>query len=326
MNESPAVSIPRYPWRMFPLAAAILLLGNVSAAQESSRKKAAALRGTWGYVLQAEKLAPTRAQAVELLAASGRDVLVLDPFYEPGRRWQAEELRRIGRGKPGRVLLAYLSIGEAEDYRPYWRSGWKKHPPQFLGAENPHWPGNYAVRFWHPQWQRIILQEVDRVLAQGFDGLYLDKVDAFEHYEYDPSSGRWIDNRRNTATGQSYRADMIAWVRLVAARARRRRASALVVPQNGEQLLLAPRYRRTIDAQAVEDLFCDGDRPQKASATDYRLGFLRLLSREGKPVVCVEYCRSKAQRELAIRKARQRGFSLLLAPRQLDRLGEAFSW
>ena len=47
-----------------------------------------------------------------------------------------------------RIVLAYLSIGEAEDYRSYWQRDWSVSPPAWLGAENPDWPGNYAVNYW----------------------------------------------------------------------------------------------------------------------------------------------------------------------------------
>ena len=40
------------------------------------------------------------------------------------------------------------SVGEAEDYRFYWRKGWKAGSPSFLGKENPQWKHNYAVRYW----------------------------------------------------------------------------------------------------------------------------------------------------------------------------------
>ena len=34
--------------------------------------------------------------------------------------------------------------------------------------------------FWDPEWQAIIFDYVDRIVAAGFDGVYLDKVDEFE--------------------------------------------------------------------------------------------------------------------------------------------------
>ena len=50
---------------------------------------------------------------------------------------------------------------------------------------NPDWEGNYKVRYWDKQWQTIILEYVDQILEQGFDGVYMDIIDAFEFYDYD---------------------------------------------------------------------------------------------------------------------------------------------
>lgn len=36
-------------------------------------------------------------------------------------------------------MLVYLSVGEAEDYRPYWKAAWKKRPPAWLGSSNSAW-------------------------------------------------------------------------------------------------------------------------------------------------------------------------------------------
>ena len=84
-------------------------------------------------------------------------------------------------------MLCYVSIGEAEDYRFYWKKGWKPGNPAFLGPENPQWKRNFAARYWEPAWQAVFLGGKDsylsRVQAAGFDGVYLDKVDEYEWFE-----------------------------------------------------------------------------------------------------------------------------------------------
>jgi cysteinyl-tRNA synthetase len=49
----------------------------------------------------------------------------------------------------------------------------------FLGS----WDGNDSVRYRHAGWQTIFLGALDRILAAGFDGLYLDIVDGIEFFE-----------------------------------------------------------------------------------------------------------------------------------------------
>ena len=85
------------------------------------------------------------------------------------------------------MVVAYMSIGEAEDYRYYWQSTWKNDKPIWLAKENPNWPGNYKVRYWEEEWQSIIYGNNDsylkKIIDAGFDGVYLDIIDAFEYFE-----------------------------------------------------------------------------------------------------------------------------------------------
>ena len=99
--------------------------------------------------------------------------------------------------------------------------------PAWLLAQNPQWKGNYRVKYWDAAWQNIILANVDEIMAAGFDGVYLDIVDGFETFEQ--AGKNFIDNRINPETGQSYRRDMVDWVKAVAARARTSNPAALVI-------------------------------------------------------------------------------------------------
>ncbi len=86
-----------------------------------------------------------------------------------------------------RLVIAYLSIGEAEDYRYYWKEEWNTNPPSWLVEQNPNWPGNYKVKYWDKEWQSIIYGNensyLEKILDSGFDGAYLDVVDAFQYFE-----------------------------------------------------------------------------------------------------------------------------------------------
>jgi cysteinyl-tRNA synthetase len=60
-------------------------------------------------------------------------------------------------------------------------------PPDWLDKENPNWKGNFKVRYWHKDWQDIILNKhngyLQKIIQAGFNGVYLDIIDAFEYYE-----------------------------------------------------------------------------------------------------------------------------------------------
>ena len=86
-----------------------------------------------------------------------------------------------------RLVIAYMSIGEAENYRYYWQPAWNKDKPAWMDEENPDWAGNFEVKYWEPAWQNIIYGNdssyLKKIKDANFDGAYLDIIDAFEYYE-----------------------------------------------------------------------------------------------------------------------------------------------
>jgi cysteinyl-tRNA synthetase len=130
----------------------------------------------------------SKDEMLAAIAETDYDLVVMDLFFNDAAL-TADDLAAI-REKGGggmRLLVAYMSIGEAETYRWYWQPEWKDEPPEWLENENPDWPGNYKVRYWMPGWQEVIAgggeSYLARILAAGFDGVYLDIIDAFEYFE-----------------------------------------------------------------------------------------------------------------------------------------------
>ena len=300
---------------------ALMIAGFTSAAQP--------LPASIAYVLQADALAKSKAEAIARLAACGRDWIVLDAAFGNEEPWTAADLSTIRAGRAGRKAIAYLSVGEAEDYRAYWNPKWDANhdgkpdagAPAFLLAQNPEWKGNYRVKYWQTNWQQIILADVDKIMAAGFDGVYLDIVDGFETFERDGKN--FLDDRPNPETKQSYRRDMVDWVKAIAARARKNNPAALVIPQNGTQLLAHADFLGTVDAVGVEDLFTNGDKLQPAAETKNILGFVAPMVAAHKPVLDIEYPKSKERRKHVREKAVAQGFVWLVTDRQLKTLGES---
>lgn len=122
------------------------------------------------------------------LADTDYDLLIIDPYFndDPLNREDLETLKRKASGGR-RLVIAYMSIGEAESYRYYWKPSWISRPPSWLEEENPNWKGNFKVRYWDPAWQEIIFRGEDaylqRIQEAGFDGVYLDLIDAYEYFE-----------------------------------------------------------------------------------------------------------------------------------------------
>jgi len=116
---------------------------------------------------------------IEAIANSDFDACIIDYSFDgtEAGKYTNEQINQL---KVNQILpIAYLSIGEAEDYRFYWNNAWTNDPPEWLGEENPNWEGNYSVQFWHEDWQVIIFEYIDQIIEQGFEAIMLDKVDIY---------------------------------------------------------------------------------------------------------------------------------------------------
>jgi len=139
-------------------------------------------------VLNPEKYSE-KSEFLSALSATDYDILIIDADFNEHDAYSALDIERLKTKANGgkRLVIAYLSIGEAEDYREYWQESWNDHPPEWLMEENRAWDGNYIVKYWDEEWQDIILygenSVANKILSLGFDGVYLDIVDGYEHFE-----------------------------------------------------------------------------------------------------------------------------------------------
>jgi cysteinyl-tRNA synthetase len=131
-----------------------------------------------------------REDFLEALEGTNFDVLIIDAFFNetPLTREEVDSLREKKNGGD-RLVIAYMSVGEAEEYRFYWKERWEYSPPSWLDKENPDWEGNYKVRYWETGWKKVVFKGDDsylhRIQEAGFDGVYLDLIDAYEFFEDD---------------------------------------------------------------------------------------------------------------------------------------------
>lgn len=130
----------------------------------------------------------TKTAFLEAIGSTDYDIVLIDAFYLDTtlRAGDVTALKTKANGG-NRLVIAYMSIGEAENYRYYWQTEWETNRPSWLAEENPYWPGNYRVRYWDAAWQNIIYGNNDaylkKILDVGFDGVYLDIIDAFDYFE-----------------------------------------------------------------------------------------------------------------------------------------------
>ncbi len=242
---------------------------------------------TWAVVLQK---VPVR-QLVQSLAG----LLVVDPDA-----YTRAEVEQMQRGH--RLVLAYLSVGEAEAYR---RSFSQPEIRSLIIRENPDWKDNFRVAYWDNRWSAVMASSVSEILSQGFDGLFLDVVDAWEDY---PASA-------------TARADMARLICRIADQAHALNPQALILLQNSHELFEDPTVFQRVDGLSQESLHASWSKKKPAPAwlARKRAALARLRQR-GKFIGLIEYTRDPVKMRLIKEKALRQGFIPYFTTKNLERL------
>ena len=254
---------------------------------------------SWVYQLQHPK--------VENLAGSGFPLAVIDYSADGSdkKRFSNNQLKHLL--ESNLIPIAYISIGEAESYRFYWEKPWveKKNnsqltanAPEWLGHTNPDWEGNYKVRYWNTDWRDTIIKPyLDKIIAQGFHGVYLDIIDGFEY---------WANSKTYTLEMETRLEDdpfddeedaakrMIALVRWIAQYCRKHSPLGqdfLIIPQNGERILLYDdgSYLADVSGIGVEDTWYSNEEKLPRHRVRARLHYLKKFQKKGKQVLSIDY-------------------------------------
>lgn len=201
---------------------------------------------------------------LKALRESDYDVIYIDSFYNHRARPEnqtpltREEIDSLKYKPDGgrRQIIAYLSIGSAEQNRWYCQDDWVWVDPAnknstvsmkagkgnstsytpFTPPEGesgaPQWlafgyGGNYPeeaiVQWWHPEWRDIIINgggkyahkttgdntsSIDRIIDQGFDGVYLDNVGVYSRSSWSSYESYWL--KHGGIPGEAATAKLVA--------------------------------------------------------------------------------------------------------------------
>ncbi len=233
---------------------------------------------TWLY-----QLSDTNITSVN---ESGYEIIVMDYSYDgtDDNKYTPSEITSMKDN--GITPICYISIGEAESYRFYWDINWETNKPLWLGNENPDWDGNYKVKFWDDDWKTIVYSYLDEIIAQGFSGIYLDIIDAFEY---------WADNENGediVLDIQDSASRMITFVEEIADYCRLQNNEFKIFPQNGENILTYDTdnsYENIISGIGIEDLWYDESSLQDEDFTNERISYIDTLKNLDKTILVVDY-------------------------------------
>ncbi|MFH1454050.1 MAG: MJ1477/TM1410 family putative glycoside hydrolase [Armatimonadota bacterium] len=256
------------------------------------------------------------------------DLIVMDYSADgcEDTRYTAEQIAAL-KNSPGgeKLVLAYMSIGEAEDYRWYWNSRWDANgdgipdsgAPSWLGTMNPDWGGNYKVKYWNPDWQAVIFgtpsSYLDKIIDAGFDGVYLDIVDAYEYWGPEGASGM---NRASAAQ------DMINFVTAIAnyARITKGKANFGIFPQNAEGLSSDLNYVQIVTGMGKEDLWYNDNKKQANDYTNEAIDCLDTFKRAGKLILVIDYVTEQNLIDDFYSKAQAKDYIPYATVRMLDKI------
>ena len=304
----PALALAQQPAAAAPAAPAAQ--PAAAAPQQAARKNVLLGAKSWAY--QLTNLGEAQRKRI---AASPYDLVVVDYAWEhtpggpefPLTREQVGEMQRKPDGSK-RLIIAYLSIGESENNRYYWKPEWNKTRPAWMGKENKDWKGNYLVQYWQPVWQNIVFGNpqsyVDKIVAAGFDGFYIDRGDAYYYYG-------------DTKLARDRMEDFV--VRLVTY-LRTKQPEAGILLQNAEELLERPKFVDAIDGIAKEDLqfgIKHREELNKQAEIDWSTNLLLSAQQKGKAIFVVEYLQQPGNIDKAKAFMGPRNFVLYYGPRGL---------
>jgi cysteinyl-tRNA synthetase len=141
------------------------------------------------YLISSSEYA-TKDQFIYSIAATNFDVVLIDLFFGDEQLTSADISALKTKANGGeRLVIAYMNIGAAESYRYYWQDGWKLHKPRWLKKAYDGYEDEIWVKFWKKDWKEIIYGNdasyTKRIIDSGFDGVYLDNIEAFYFLYFD---------------------------------------------------------------------------------------------------------------------------------------------
>lgn len=325
--------------------------GSLSTVEEAlhsieNQRVSTLLKGvkitTWMYQIQGLE----ERSAIDLLSDTTYDMLVVEPGhnfknFSYDTTYLISKLKQKAGGEK-RMLLAYIDIGEAEDYRSYWLEDWiaptaiESGVPDFLVTVDPDgWSGNYPVAYWDAEWQNIWLGEngiIKQLAAYGFDGVYLDWVEAYDD-----------EKVQEVAISQGINPEkaMISFIEKIKNAGKSLNPDFVVVSQNAPYLLdYDPAYYTSvIDALATEDTWfygegdagwddpsagdlSGGERQSGDYSTPNRIAQNKKYLNLGVPVFTVDYCISDSNAEMTYADSSSSEFIPLVTRVSLSRITE----
>jgi cysteinyl-tRNA synthetase, unknown class len=173
------------------------------------------------------------------IAALPIDLVALGRLDGWGREWQPANIKEIKRDK---WLLAYISAGQAQPHEWYWQDAWRTRPPAWKIPRETRF-GSFNVYYWDKEWQKIVMQTIDRIIKSGFDGMFVDQADPYWNTAFPGSAS--VENQQHSK-------DLVC---AMSKYARAKQPGFRIVTNGTADLLDFPGFSSCIDGIAAEHLW-----------------------------------------------------------------------
>lgn len=217
----------------------------------------------------------------------------------------------------GKNVIAYLSIGEAENYRSYWKADWNQNKPNFVLEQNENWEGNFRVKFWDKTWQDIVISKAVALAKAGYNGVTLDVVDVYT-----------VGSVAASYNGRSdVRSEMMQFVGAISDAVKAINPNFKVIQNNAIDLLTVDKnnpnsasntaHLAKIDGVNAESAFYGHDNlPVSWGKWDQQ--YLSHAVNAGKTVFSIDYATNEATQKAYIAEAIAKGFVPFVGNRELS--------
>ncbi len=234
---------------------------------------------------------------------------VIDRDFDGSRPFNKFDLMKM-KNNDSNIIFSYMSVGEAESYRPYFKS----IPKTILAKENPHWPGSFDVNFWDNKWHEILYASstsyINKIVESGFDGVYLDVVDAYQRHE-----------------DKKLRAEQMAsLIKGISKKAKSLNSNFKIYLQNGSEIINSldenskSSFIAAVDGLSVEGYFFDYSDPKKPVRSDW-FKTLEPVYKEyqalDKDILMIEYVENELLQKEAVNYCNENKIHLLITDRLL---------
>jgi cysteinyl-tRNA synthetase len=171
-----------------------------------------------------------------------------------------------------KTVFAYVSLGQAEKYRAYWKSSWNKKLPPWMGDKNRIWKGVYDVNeLTNQEWLAISYKIIDKVIENGFDGVLIAGLD---------------DNKNQT--------EVANFVSIISKYAKSKVNNFKIFVQDTEELVNNKNFINNIDGVVRQSVYYEmlSTKPRSEKYINSVLENLKALRNKEKTVLIVEYVNS----------------------------------